>query len=73
MSVYVSGELKVANINRAAYGEIFFSDICNDDLWFKARLAFITIDEKSERRNVPTLPISYRQRVLNVLAAILTR
>lgn len=49
MSVYVSGELKVANINRAAYGEIFFSDICDDDLWFKARLAFITIDEKSEK------------------------
>lgn len=49
MAVYVSGELKVANINRAAYGEIFFSDICDDDLWFKARLAFITIDEKSEK------------------------
>lgn len=49
MAVYVSGELRVDNINRAAYGEIFFSDICDDDLWFKARLAFITIDEKSEK------------------------
>lgn len=47
MAVYVSGELKIANINPTNYNEIFFSDIDDDDLWFKARLAFITIDEKS--------------------------
>ena len=47
MSVYVSGEFKVANINPTNYNEIFFSDIDDDDLWFKARLALITIDEKS--------------------------
>ena len=51
MEPYVSGELKVANINRANYGEIFFSDVDDDDLWFKARLAFITIDEKTEKEN----------------------
>ena len=49
MSVYVSGELKVANINPTNYNEIFFSDIDDDDLWFKARLAFITIDDKSNK------------------------
>ena len=49
MSVYVSGEFKVANINPANYNEIFFSDIDDDDLWFKARLAFITIDEKKDK------------------------
>lgn len=49
MAPYVSGELKVANITPANYGEIFFSDIDDDDLWFKARLAFITIDEKSDK------------------------
>ena len=47
MAPYVSGELKVANINRANYGEIFFSDVDDDDLWFKARLSFITIDDKN--------------------------
>lgn len=47
MAPYVSGELKIANINPANYGVIFFSDVDEDDLWFKARLAFITIDEKS--------------------------
>ena len=49
MSVYVSGEFKVANINPANYNEIFFSDIDDDDLWFKAHLAFITIDEKKDK------------------------
>lgn len=49
MAVYVSCELKVANINPTNYNEIFFSDIDDDDLWFKARLAFITIDEKSNK------------------------
>lgn len=48
-SVYVSGEFTVANINPANYNEIFFSDIDDDDLWFKARLAFITIDEKKDK------------------------
>lgn len=49
MAVYVSGELKIANINHANYNEIFFSDIDDDDLWFKARLAFITIDDKKDK------------------------
>lgn len=49
MAVYVSGEFKVANIKPANYNEIFFSDIDDDDLWFKARLAFITIDEKKDK------------------------
>lgn len=49
MSVYVSGEFKVANINPANYNEIFFSGNDDDDLWFKARLAFITIDEKKDK------------------------
>lgn len=49
MAVYVSNELKIANINPANYNEIFFSDIDDDDLWFKARLAFITIDDKKDK------------------------
>lgn len=50
MSVYVSGEFKVANINPANYNEIFFSGNDDDDLWFKARLAFITIDDKNKEK-----------------------
>ena len=50
MAVYVSGELKIANINPANYNEIFFSGNDDDDLWFKARLAFITIDNKNKEK-----------------------
>ena len=50
MAVYVSGELKIANINPANYNEIFFSGNDDDDLWFKARLAFITIDDKEKEK-----------------------
>ena len=49
MSVYVSGELKVSNLGQANFKEIFFSDVDDDDKWYKAKLQFITIDEKTER------------------------
>ena len=55
MSSYISGEYEVANIKKAAYGEIFFSDIDTDDKWYRAKLQFITIDEKTakeKRQNV---------------------
>ena len=49
MKSYVSGELEVKNINPCPFGEIFFSDQADDDRWFLAKLAFITIDEKTEK------------------------
>ena len=49
MSHYISGEFDVKAITRAPYGEIFFSDVDSDDRWYRARLAFITIDEKTEK------------------------
>ena len=49
MSVYVSGGGGVSGIGKAGYGEIFFSDVDDDDKWYKAKLQFITIDEKSEK------------------------
>ena len=47
MSVYVSGEFHVSGITKSAFGEIFFSDVDDDDKWYKAKLTFITIDEKT--------------------------
>lgn len=55
MSAYISGEFQVYNINPATYGEVFFSDKAEADRWYKARLQFITIDErtaKEKRTNV---------------------
>ena len=49
MSTYISGEFEVWEIDRAVYKEIFFSDDEMADRWFKAKLQFITIDEKTEK------------------------
>lgn len=49
MSVYVSGELKVSNLGKASYNEIFFSDVDDDDKFYTCKLQFITIDEKSKK------------------------
>jgi len=49
MSAYISGEFEVRDIKKAAYGEIFFSDQPSADRWYKAKLQFITIDEKTEK------------------------
>lgn len=49
MSVYVSGEFHVSGITKSAFGEIWFSDVDDDDKWYKAKLSFITIDEKTEK------------------------
>ena len=49
MSSYISGEFDVMDIKKAPYKEIFFSDSDTADKWYKAKLQFITIDEKTEK------------------------
>lgn len=49
MSSYISGEFTITDIKHASYKEIFFSESINDDRWYKAKLQFITIDEKTEK------------------------
>ncbi|GEM_PF-47316 len=49
MSAYISGDFKVVTEKVATYGEIFFSDKDADDKWYKVKVAFITIDEKTEK------------------------
>ena len=49
MSAYISGDFKVTDLKQASYGEIFFSDVDSDDKWYKCKLQFITIDEKTEK------------------------
>lgn len=45
VSPYISGEFTISDIKRANYSEIFNNE--NGDRWFKAKLQFITLDEKS--------------------------
>ena len=49
MSSYISGGFTVVNINPCSFKEIFFSDEDMADKWYKAKLQFITIDEKTEK------------------------
>jgi hypothetical protein len=44
---FISGEFTVSDIKRANYSEIFFCDMDSADRWFKCKLQFITLDEKS--------------------------
>lgn len=45
---YISGEFDIKNINPAPYSEIFFSDKDTDDKYYRVKLNFITIDEKTQ-------------------------
>ena len=50
MSAYISGEFEVKDLKKAPYKEIFFDDQdLQADRYYKAKLEFITIDEKSEK------------------------
>ena len=56
MTPYISGEFTVNDIKRAKYSELFFAEDASADRWFKCKLTFITLDEKSgaEKRHPPT-------------------
>lgn len=45
---FMSGDFEVADIKKAKIAELFESEDLNDDRWFRAKVAFITIDEKKE-------------------------
>lgn len=49
MSAYISGEYEITDVKKAQYKEVFFSDADLEDRYYKAKLQFITIDEKTEK------------------------
>lgn len=55
MKLYVSGETFIKAITRAPYKEIFFNEIESADKYYKAKLDFITIDEKTEKEKKSTV------------------
>ena len=58
MSAYISGEFEVKDISLAPFSEIFFDEKPSADRYYKAKLAFIILDEKSgneKRHNVTYL------------------
>ena len=49
MASYVIGEVEVCALKITPYKEIFFADSDMADRWYVAKLAFITIDEKTNK------------------------
>ena len=49
MSAYISGEFTVDDMKKCPFKEIFFNDDEMADRWYKVKLQFITIDEKTEK------------------------
>lgn len=54
MEPYISGEFTVTDIKRAKYAEIFETTADSADKWYKCKLAFITLDEKSGKEKKTT-------------------
>ena len=49
MRHFVDGDFEVKNINPAPYSEIFFSDNEIDDKYYRVKLDFITVDERTQK------------------------
>ena len=49
MASYISGTFDVHEIDRCVYKEVFFADEDTADKWYKAKLQFITIDERTAK------------------------
>ena len=52
MRAYITGDFVITDIKKAPYKEVFFSDNPNDDKWYKVKLQFIIIDEKSGKEKL---------------------
>ncbi len=65
MSAYASGDLEVININPVQYGEVFTSDEETDDKYYKAKLEFITIDEKADKEKRSKVTYLVQSKSLN--------
>ena len=62
MSAYISGEFEVADIKKAVYKEIFFSDEEMADKWYKTRSCSSSPSMRRQRkRSVRPSTISFRR------------
>lgn len=68
MSSYTSGGLEVKKISPTSYHEVFFSNLDQDDKWYKAKLSFITIDEKKGKEK--KTPVTYLVQAVSLETAL---
>ena len=48
MAPYVSGAFTVVDVSKANYSELFYAEDVSADKWYKVKLGFITLDEKTD-------------------------
>ena len=68
MSSYISGEIELVDVKIAPYKEIFFVDNNLADRWFKAKVVYITIDERTQREK--RMPVMVLVNAGNINSAI---
>lgn len=61
----INSDYKITDIRSAAFHEIFFSDLDKDDRWYKAKLQFVTIDEKTEKEKRTNIIYLVQSATLN--------
>lgn len=68
MSSYISGEIELVDVKIAPYKEIFFADNNLADKWFKVKVVYITIDERTQREK--RMPVMVLVNAGNINSAI---
>ena len=68
MSSYISREIELVDVKIAPYKEIFFADNNLADRWFKAKVVYITIDERTQREK--RMPVMVLVNAGNINSAI---
>lgn len=54
-SAYIAGEFSVKDIKHAQYKELIMSENSSDDKWYRAKVQFIAIDEKTEKEKLTSV------------------
>lgn len=75
MEPYISGEYEVTDIKKTKIAEIFESNDSLADRWYMAKVAFITLDEKSGKEKKTISPmlvqaISFQDALKSLLEAM---
>lgn len=65
MEPYISGDFDVVTIKRTNYSEIVENDAISADKWFKAKLMFVTLDEKSGKEKKQAVHFIVRASDIN--------
>lgn len=52
MSSYISGAFEVSDIKKVSYKEVVFDDTDSSDKWYKVKVQYITLDERTAKEKI---------------------